>query len=73
MSVEPGCVFKNLNRSSYLSSLALTASASSRRLGRYTDVLKTPSSEMSKAWQMSLMTGGVAVAVRQMTRSALIS
>lgn len=42
-------------------------------LGRYTDVLKTPSSEMSKAWQMSLMTGGVAVAVRQMTRSALIS
>ena len=42
-------------------------------LGRYTEVLKTPLSEMSKAWQMSLTTGGVAVAVKQMTRSALIS
>lgn len=39
-------------------------------LGRYTDVLNTPSLEMSKAWQMSSITGGVAVAVRQMTRSA---
>jgi hypothetical protein len=38
------------------------------------DVRKRPSaSSIWKAWQMSLATRGVAVAVRQMTRSALIS
>lgn len=42
-------------------------------LGRYGDVLKTPSSGTLNALQMSFVTNGVAVAVKQITRSALIS
>lgn len=41
--------------------------------GRYGEVRNTPCSSMSKALQMSSTTLTVAVAVRQMTRSALIS